>query len=49
MVQKDYKLTCYLKVKKGFLGFSDAYRLFLGKERQFLLAAKKETFKYYSN
>lgn len=49
VVPKGYKLTCYLQVKKGLLGLSAVYRLFLGKEKQFLVAAKKETLKYYSN
>lgn len=41
VVPKGYKLTCYLQVTKGFLGFGGIYRLFLGQERQFLMSAKK--------
>ena len=31
------------------LGLGSVYRLFLGEDKQFLMAAKKETLKYYSN
>jgi len=31
------------------MGMASKYMLMLGKEQQFLLAAKKETMKYYSN
>ena len=48
-VPANYRLKCYLTIERGLLGLGHVYRLFLGEERQFLMAAKKETFKYYSN
>ena len=48
-VPANYKLKCYLAIERGMLGFASVYRLFLGEDKQFLMAAKKENFKYYSN
>jgi hypothetical protein len=48
-VPPHYKLKCYLVIERGLLGFAHTYRMFLGEERQFLMSAKKENFKYYSN
>lgn len=38
-----------MSIERGLFGLASTYRLFLGKEHQFLLSAKKEIFKYYSN
>jgi hypothetical protein len=42
-------LVLFLTIERGLLNLASTYRLFLGKEQTFLLSAKKEIFKYYSN
>lgn len=49
LVPEGYKLQLWVTIERGLLGLASIYRLFLGQEQQFLLSAKKEIFKYYSN
>lgn len=49
VIPDHFKLTCFLSIEKNALGLHSKYRLYLAEDRQFLLSAKKEIFKYYSN
>ena len=48
-VPAHYKLTCWVGIERNMIGLATRFILYLGQEKQFLLAAKKEALKYYSN
>jgi hypothetical protein len=49
VVPPNYAVTCTITVERNLLGLPACYRLFLQEPQQFLLSAKKEVFKPYSN
>lgn len=49
VVPLNYSVACIVTIERNILGLPTCYRLFLQDPQQFLLSAKKEVFKLYSN
>lgn len=49
VVPATYSVNCLITIERNLVGLASCYRLFLQQPQQFLLSAKKEVFKIYSN